>query len=126
MENPSAREMLRYLSSELNRLYFQYWNLAQLPLGIIALWLVSGLPRSKYQTWEIVSMLLVVLFLMVVVTPPVIRIGRELDFVPRVPPPPQMRTFGLLHTAYTVFSVINIVLGILVTLGIRSERPVEP
>jgi hypothetical protein len=122
MENPSAREMLRYLSSELNRLYFQYWNLAQLPLGIAALWLVSGLPGSKYPTWEIVSMLLVVLFLMVFITPPVLRIGRILDFVPRDPAPPQMRTFGLLHTTYTVFSVINLVLGILVTLWIQQER----
>lgn len=122
MQNPSAREMLRYLSSELNRLYFQYWNLAQLPLGIAALWLVSGLPGSKYPTWEIVSMLLVVLFLMVFITPPVLRIGRILDFVPRDPAPQQMRTFGLLHTTYTVFSVINLVLGILVTLWIQRER----
>ena len=37
MENPQARDLLRYLSSELNRLYFQYWNLAQLPVGIIAI-----------------------------------------------------------------------------------------
>jgi len=123
MENPSAREMLRYLSSELNRLYFQYWNLAQLPLGIVALWLVTGLPESKYATWEIVSMLLVVLFLMVFITPPVVNIGRVLDFVPRDPVPSQMRTFGLLHATYTVFSVINLVLGVLVTLWIQRERP---
>jgi len=122
MENPSAREMLRYLSSELNRLYFQYWNLAQLPLGIVALWLVSGLPESKYATWEIVSMLLVVLFLMVFITPPVVSFGRALDFVPRDPVPPKMRTFGLLHAAYTVFSVINLVLGLLVTLWIQKEH----
>ena len=67
-------------------------------------------------------MLLVVLFLMVFITPPVLRIGRILDFVPRDPAPPQMRTFGLLHTTYTVFSVINLVLGILVTLWIQRER----
>jgi hypothetical protein len=122
MENPTARETLRYLSSELNRLYFQYWNLAQLPVGILALWLVSGLPGSKAATWEIVAMLLVVLFLMVFITPPVLRIGRELDFVPRDPVPPQMRTFGLLHAVYTVLSVANVVLGALVTLWIQRDR----
>jgi len=122
MQNPSAYEMLRYLSSELNRLYFQYWNLAQLPLGILALWLVTGLPESHGPTWEIVAMLLFVLFLMVFITPAILRIGRSLDFVLRDPTPPQMRTFGLLHTAYIVITVINLVLGSAVTLWLQRER----
>ena len=33
----ATRELLRYLSSELNRLYFQYWNLAQMAVGVLAL-----------------------------------------------------------------------------------------
>ena len=123
MQHPSARDMLRYLSSELNRLYFQYWNLAQFPMGIVALWLVNALPKSKHAVWGIVSMLLVVMFLMVFVTPPILSIGRELDFVPRDPAPPQMRTFGLLHAAYTVLTLINLVLGVLVTLWIQKEHP---
>jgi hypothetical protein len=122
MENPTAREMLRYLSSELNRLYFQYWNLAQLPIGILALGFVSGLRGSKVATWEIVAMLLVVLFLMVAITPSVLSIGRQLDFVPRDPAPPQMRTFGLLHAVYTVLTVANVVLGTLVTLWLQKDR----
>ena len=36
-----ARDLLRYLSSELNRLYFQAWNVAQLVLGCLALWLLA-------------------------------------------------------------------------------------
>src|SRR6185295_12973172 len=39
---PQARDLLRYLSSELNRLYFQMWNIAQLVLGALVLWLVVG------------------------------------------------------------------------------------
>src|SRR6185295_5124100 len=88
MKSPTVRELLRYLSSELNRLYFQYWNLAQLPLGILALWLVSKLPNSKHATWQIAAMLGVVLFLMLVVTPPILSVGRSLDFVSRDPVPP--------------------------------------
>src|SRR5438128_9333752 len=42
---PQARDLLRYLSSELNRLYFQMWNAAQLPLGATALWLIIGRTR---------------------------------------------------------------------------------
>jgi hypothetical protein len=120
---PTVRELLRYLSSELNRLYFQYWNLAQLPLGILTLWLVTRLPNSKHATWEIAAMLGIVLFLMLVVTPAILSVGRSLDFVPRDPVPANMRTFGLLHTAYTVFTLINIVLGVVVTLWIQKSAP---
>jgi hypothetical protein len=120
---PTVRELLRYLSSELNRLYFQYWNLAQLPLGILTLWLVTKLPNSKHATWEIAAMLVIVLFLMLVVTPAILSVGRSLDFVPRDPKPADMRTFGLLHTAYTVFTLVNIVLGVVVTLWIQKSTP---
>lgn len=120
---PTVRELLRYLSSELNRLYFQYWNLAQLPLGILTLWLVSKLPNSKHATWQIAAMLGIVLFLMLGVTPSILSVGRSLDFVARDPVPPGMRTFALLHTAYAVFTLINVVLGVLVTLWIQKSRP---
>src|SRR5262245_8953216 len=43
---PQARDFLRYLSSELNRLYFQLWNVAQLPLAALALALIANLPRQ--------------------------------------------------------------------------------
>ena len=123
MTAPTVRDLLRYLSSELNRLYFQYWNLAQLPLGILTLWLVSKLPNSKHVTWEIIAMLSIVLFLMLVVTPEMLMVGRTLDFVARDPVPPGMRTFALLHTAYAVFTLINVVLGVLVTLWIQKSSP---
>jgi hypothetical protein len=32
-----------------------------------------------------------------------------------------MRTFGLLHAAYSVFTVINVLLGVLVTLWIQRK-----
>ena len=123
MENPSARDMLRYLSSELNRLYFQYWSIVQLPVGILALWLVRPLPVSQAATWAIAAMLLASLFLMAIVTPQIVSIGRALDFVPRDPSPPQMGTFGLLHAAYSIFTLVNIALGILATLLIQKDEP---
>ena len=41
LRHAPARDLLRYLSSELNRLYFQTWNVAQLVLGGLALWLLA-------------------------------------------------------------------------------------
>ena len=63
-------------------------------------------------------MLAIVLFLTAALTPPIVSVGRSLDFVPRNPPPPELRKFGLLHAAFTVATFINIVLGILVTIWI--------
>ena len=112
----AARELLRYLSSELNRLYFQYWNVAQLAVGILALWLAVKLPGAGKPKWGIVSMLGIVLFLTLLITPFILSVGRSIDFVPRDPPPDGLRTFGLLHATYTVFDGIELILGILVTL----------
>lgn len=119
VQNPTTRELLRYLSSELNRLYFQYWNLAQLVVGVVALWLVSKLPAGKHAVWGIVAMLAVVLFLMLAITPYIISVGRALDFMPRDPAPPELRKFGLLHATYSVFTLVNLILGILVTFWIK-------
>jgi hypothetical protein len=118
---PLGRDLLWYLSSELNRLYFQYWNLAQLPVGLLALWLIVKLPVDKRAVWGIVAMLAIVLFLTAVLTPPIVSIGRNLDFVPRDPPPPELRKFGLLHTAFTVSTFINLILGVLVTLWMQRS-----
>src|SRR5438477_7509934 len=59
--------LLMYLSSELNRLYFQFWNLAQLAIGILTLWLVVKVPETDKPKWAIVAMLGIVLFLTVLI-----------------------------------------------------------
>jgi hypothetical protein len=116
-----TNELLRYLSSELNRLYFQYWNLAQLAIGILTLWLVVKIPEAARSKWQIVAMLGIVIFMTVLITPGILSVGRSIDFVPRNPPPPALRTFGLLHAAYTVFDGILLILGIMVTFSLTKE-----
>ena len=117
----TGREFLRYLSSELNRLYFQWWNVAQLALLVLTLWLVKPLPRAKRAVWGIVGMLAVVIFLTVFLTPPIVNVGRALDFVPRDPLPPALRTFGLLHAAFSVFTLVNLILGVLVVVWVQRR-----
>ena len=102
-----ARNVLRYLSSELNRLFFQLWNVAQLAIGGCVLWLVWRLraPGAARLRWTLVAMLAVVVILTVGVTPQILAVGRGIDFVPRNPPPPAMATFGVLHAAYTLLEL---------------------
>ena len=108
---PAARDLLRYLSSELNRLFFQSWNLFQIPLGGVTLWLVLGPAGERRLRWLVGAMLAIALALTVVITPPIISIGRGLDFLPRDPPPPSLATFGILHAAYTSLEMLKAALG---------------
>ena len=108
---PAARDVLRYLSSELNRLFFRYWNLFQIPLGGVTLWLVLPAGDRRLR-WLVGAMLGIAVVLTVVVTPPIVSIGRSLDFVPRDPPPPSLATFGILHAAYTSLEMLKAAMGI--------------
>ena len=103
----TARSVLRYLSSELNRLFFQLWNGAQFAVGGAALWLVWSLPGAARLRALLVAMLLLVAFLTFWVTPQILDVGRSLDFVPRDPPPPGVATFGILHATYTMLELLK-------------------
>jgi hypothetical protein len=130
---PATRELLRYLSSELNRLYFQMWNVAQVVLGVGTLWLVAGSdgqdparPRSAglfgtAVAKGILAMLAIVLLMLVYLTPAIVSLGRELDFVPREPAPPGMSRFWVLHAAYTSLEMLKLALGLLVA-GLIARR----
>ena len=113
-----ARDLLRYLSSELNRLYFQGWNVTQLVLGVAALSLAGRVPRVR---WGIVTMLAIVLLMLAYLTPQIVTLGRSLDFVPRDPAPAGMQKFWILHAAYTSLEMLKLVVGLIVTWWIAAD-----
>ena len=115
-----ARDLLRYLSSELNRLYFQLWNGAQLVLGVLALWLIAG--SAKKVKWGIIAMLATVVLMLVYLTPQIVTQGRSLDFVPRDPAPPGMSRFWILHAAYTSLEMLKLVVGVVVATTLARQR----
>src|SRR5438046_1283396 len=45
-----TRDLLRYLSSELNRLYFQMWNIAQVIIAAVVLVLIAGTRERPVTT----------------------------------------------------------------------------
>jgi len=121
---PQARDLLRYLSSELNRLYFQLWNVAQIAIGAAALWLIGRDRALTRARWGVVAMVSSVVLMLVWLTPAIVSLGRSLDFVPRDPSPPGMQRFWVLHAAYTSLEMIKLVAGIVVTMWIT--RAVSP
>jgi hypothetical protein len=121
---PQARELLRYLSSELNRLYFKLWNVAQLALGLTVLWLVWRNPAAVPARWGVAGMLGVIV-LMLWLTPAITSTGRSLDFMPRDPPPPALSRFWILHAAYTFLSMCTLVAGVIVTVWIQRSSTAD-
>jgi len=115
-----ARDLLRYLSSELNRLYFQLWNGAQIVLGVLALWLIAG--SAKTVKWGVAVMLAIVVLMLVYLTPAIVTLGRSLDFVPRDPAPPGMSRFWILHAAYTSLEMLKLVIALLVAISLARQR----
>jgi len=115
-----ARDLLRYLSSELNRLYFQLWNGAQIVLGVVALWLIAG--SAKWVKWGVAAMLATVVLMLVYLTPQIVTLGRSLDFVPRDPAPPGMSRFWVLHAAYTSLEMLKLVVGVVVAASLARYR----
>ena len=75
-------------------------------------------------------MLAIVVLMLVYLTPAIVSLGRELDFVPRDPAPPGMSRFWVLHAAYTSLEMIKLLVGILVAFWIarsssRQEETAE-
>ena len=124
---PQARDLLRYLSSELNRLYFQLWNGAQMLIGVLALWLLAGSPSARRARIGILGMLAVVVLMLAYLTPQIVSVGRGLDFVPRDPAPPELGRFWILHGVYTSLEMVKLTAGFLVAFWIeRSASPTAP
>jgi hypothetical protein len=121
--HPQTRELLRYLSSELNRLYFRIWNVTQAVIGLGVLWLIWHEPSARKARWGVVGMLGLVALMIVWLTPEIVSVGRSLDFVSRDPPPPASQRFWILHGAYTSLEGLKLVLGVIVAVLIERSGP---
>jgi hypothetical protein len=135
---PQTRELLRYLSSELNRLYFRIWNVTQIVLGGVVFWLIRRagpfrLRGTRRRTavalaeavgpagLGVFAMLAIVVVMLAYLTPAIVSLGRELDFVPRDPAPPGMSRFWILHAAYTSLEMLKLLVGAGVTWRIARD-----
>jgi len=116
-----ARAMLRYLSSELNRYYFEVWGWMQLGL---ALPLLAGAFKLRQRKLVIgFSLMLPLVAVMIFyLTPQIVSIGRSLDFVPREPPPPGLAAFGRLHAAYSFLDLALLLAGGWMAVGLIRNR----
>jgi len=117
-----GRTLLRYLSSEMNRLYFRAWGGMEGIFGI-ALLAMALRSRQKRLIVGFALMLALVAATELFLTPRIVDVGRTLDFVPRDPVPPQLATFGMLHGAYSTLDLAKLLVGCwMVWLLLRPAR----
>ncbi len=108
-----TRVVLRYMASEINRTLFWGYGALQILLGVILLLLVwRQSPRPALDVGVVIAMLTLSVILTVVITPWLISIGRDIDFLPRDPPPPIMPRFWALHGSYTGLDGVKLLAGI--------------
>jgi hypothetical protein len=121
-----TRDLLRYLSSELNRLYFREWSIAQLVLGAGVYALAGSRADARRVRTLVGAMIAIVLLMLAWMTPEITTIGRRLDFVPRTPPPAELGRFWILHAIYTALEVVKLVLGLVVAAQLSRETTRAP
>ena len=117
-----ARLVLRFLASELNRFYFTTWGGFQLVLGGVILILSWRLAAGRFDLGLLGAIWLLAAILTLWITPSLIEIGRQVDFIPRSPPPPQMDAFWRFHLAYTVTDLVKFGAGLFWLLRTGLKR----
>lgn len=115
-----ARSVLRYLVSELNRLFFNAWGITQLALGAVIVALALGLRPLDRTVITIAATVFVIVIVLLLLNQLLLPLGRSLDFVPRTPVPLELVRFRRLHLIYTALDMLKLILC--VWLLIRSAR----
>src|SRR5579872_5266866 len=109
----SARVVLRYMASEINRSLFWGYGALQIAFGAVLLFIVlRQTPRHALDTGLAAAMLVLAVILTLALTPLIVSVGRSIDFLPRNPPPPAMPRFWKLHGAFTSLDGIKLIAGI--------------
>ncbi len=106
-----ARMTLRYLSSELNRYYFSAWGWIGTGLGFALLALATKLGGRKLQIG--LGIMTAISALMVLyLTPQIVDVGRELDYVLPTAANAARAPFGRLHGIYSSLELLKLTIGL--------------
>ena len=125
-----TRMMLRYLVSEQNRYYFEYWDDVQIIYGLFFFFfLLFGTKEGKFPLGLALAMLLITMAQRFLLTPELISLGRNIDFIPPDMHSGQRTKFYVLHGGYAAAEVakwgFGVVLGLALILAKRRSANSE-
>jgi hypothetical protein len=108
----SARLLLRYQVGEINRFFFENWGRIQFVLGGgLFLLLLFGTTEGKLPMALTLAMLAVVAISHFGLTPAIVGLGRELDFLPADAESPARGPFRARHSAYAILELVKMGIG---------------
>lgn len=120
MGDPEAKaRTLRYVASELNRHFFSVYGRANLTLAAVTLVLFSTSGRkTRWRTVALMTCFGIAAVGVLYLTPTLIDLGRQIDFVPREPASEAVRQFYLFHGLNEGLELLKLVLltGVTVSL----------
>lgn len=112
-EIPAAERpvKLKYIASELNRFYFTGYGYAQVALGLGACLCFAASARGGKAVGGMLFLsLALALVFAFYINPEIIPLGRQIDFMPRDPKPPEVLRFDKLHKASEMIEGLKILL----------------
>jgi len=113
LSSDELRLVMRYQASEANRLFFEAWGMAQLPIAALAMVLAWNVgPNPTALRIATAAMLLITVFLSLWVVPETVRLGRLIDFIPRDGSSAAEISFWRLHHAYTSLDSVKLLLAL--------------
>jgi len=116
-----ARQLLRYLAGEENRLFFGDWELLELALSVVLIAVLFAGVRSPLLAGLAAVLLLVTGFEHFMLTQQMLTIGRSIDFVNPAAQSTERTEFYRLHALYGGIEVAKLAL-VLVLTGIVLLR----
>jgi hypothetical protein len=128
LPHDTMRPLLRHLASELNRLYFFAWGVAQIVFGVVLMILLLAMGR-RVEAGLAAVMLAIANIQFLWMTPRITEIGRALDFVPRNPLPPSaapmLAQFWRFHASFTGSDLLLMALGLVVAWRLCFSKPAQ-
>lgn len=113
-------------SAELNRVIFQHWNRLQIVLAALALILAIRWRAHWLPTALLALALALALLVHFGLEPPIVELGRQLDFVPRDPPPPVLEPFQQAHRNYFIAELVRLGVAMLAATLLLWGGPRPP
>lgn len=125
---PEADRVLaiKYGANELNRYFFSYYNAIQ--LGVSALCCVlffASRRKSKLVGGILILSLGLCLVLEFYFLPVIVDLGREIEFMPRDPMPPEAKRFFMLHGINNLLEIVKGVFLIVTTICLVWPQKAE-
>ncbi len=124
-----VRMLMRFQAGELNRYYFETWEVAEIILGIVlAVTLLFATNGNRLMMALAGGMIAIPLIQHFTITPQILELGRGLDFATPDQMQAERQSFWGYHNFYSMLEIVKIALGfglaarLLISMGNSTGR----